>query len=82
MAKETMTLNLSAIEMAALEKLCVEQDLSKTAVIRQALRMYQLIHERMKQGETFGFSGDNARAIEFAGIGMGQDLSLPGGNHE
>lgn len=78
MNKQTMTLNLSAVEMGALEQLCAEQDLSKTAVIRQALRMYQMIHERLKAGEKISFSGDEQRAIEFAGIGIGQDLR---GNH-
>lgn len=59
--KPTMTFNLSPREMAVVEQLCREQDLSKTMVMRQALRLYQLIHERMKAGETFSFSGDVTR---------------------
>lgn len=73
--KETMTLNLTKVEMEALAQLCAEQDLSKTAVMRQALRMYQLIHARLKSGERLIFSGDAQRSIEFLGIGIGQDLS-------
>lgn len=48
--KRTMTLNLSASEMAALEELCRKKDLNKTGVIRQALRLYQTAQERVSQG--------------------------------
>jgi predicted transcriptional regulator len=41
-----MTLNLSEKEMHALEKLSKEKDMSKTAVMRQALRVYQAISLR------------------------------------
>lgn len=74
MRRETMTLNLSAVEMQVLDRLSAEHDMSKTAVIRQALRFYQLVHERAKAGETVHFSGDIARAVEFVGPGFGQDL--------
>ncbi len=53
--KKTMTLNLTAAEMAALEKLSDQKDLSKTAVLRQALRLYQLIDSRLAQGELLYF---------------------------
>lgn len=49
--KKTMTLNLTDAEMAALDKLSIEKDMTKTAVLRQALRLYQLISERLKAGE-------------------------------
>lgn len=55
MSKKTMTLNLTDPEMAALEKLSEARDMSKTAVIRQALRMYQLIDTRLSQGEKLYF---------------------------
>jgi hypothetical protein len=45
--KRTMTLNLSDAEMRALEALCEQKDLSRTAVIRQALRLYQLVDARL-----------------------------------
>ena len=48
--KRTMTLNLSDAEMRALEALCEQKDLSKTAVIRQALRLYQLVDARLASG--------------------------------
>lgn len=53
--KKTMTLNLTETEMAVLERLSLEKDLSKTAVLRQALRLYQLVDSRMAQGETLYF---------------------------
>lgn len=60
-AKRTMTLNLTDAEMAALEELCEKKDLSKTAVLRQALRLYQLVDVRMERGEKLFFE-DNAKA--------------------
>src|SRR5690606_23235705 len=43
---KTMTLNLPEPEMTALDTLATEKDMSKTAVLRQALRMYQRVHVR------------------------------------
>jgi len=51
--KRTMTVNLSDAEMRALEKICEQKDLSKTAVVRQALRLYQLVNSRIKGGGKF-----------------------------
>ena len=60
-AKRTMTLNLTDAEMAALEELCEKKDLSKTAVLRQALRLYQLVDVRIERGEKLFFE-DEAKA--------------------
>jgi hypothetical protein len=49
--KRTMTLNLTAAEMEALEELSARKDLSKTAVMRQALRLYQMVDQRLAAGE-------------------------------
>ncbi len=49
--KRTMTLNLTAPEMDALEDLARRKDLSKTALIRQALRLFQLVDVRLAHGE-------------------------------
>ncbi len=49
--KKTMTLNLTAAEMEALDELAQRKELSKTAVIRQALRLYTLIESRTAKGE-------------------------------
>lgn len=60
-AKRTMTLNLTEPEMAVLEALCVEKDMSKTAVLRQALRLYQLVNVRLKVGEKLFFENELAK---------------------
>ena len=48
--KKTMTLNLTDQEMRALEELSTQKDLSKTAILRQALRLYQLVDLRLAEG--------------------------------
>lgn len=67
---KTMTLNIRDEEMAAIEAMCLEHEMSKTALIKQALRVYQLISARQKAGETMTFSGDRERAILFIGPGF------------
>lgn len=57
-AKRTMTLNLSEAEMGALEDLSHKKELSKTAVLRQALRFYQLVESRLGKGEKMYFENE------------------------
>jgi predicted transcriptional regulator len=57
-AKRTMTLNLTDAEMRALEELSDKKDLTKTAVIRQALRLYQTVDARVEKGEKLLFEND------------------------
>jgi predicted transcriptional regulator len=49
--KRTMTLNLSDAEMDVLEQLAARKDLNKTIVIRQALRLYQMVDQRLREGK-------------------------------
>lgn len=49
--KRTMTLNLTDTEMGALEDLAAKKDLNKTVVIRQALRLYQMVDQRLREGK-------------------------------
>jgi hypothetical protein len=58
--KKTMTLNLTESEMEVLEALSRKKDLSKTAVIRQALRLFQLVDTRLTQGEKLVFEDEKA----------------------
>ncbi len=58
MAKKTMTLNLTDAEMAVLEALCQKRDLSKTVLLRQALRLYQKVEERLEKGDKLFFEDE------------------------
>jgi hypothetical protein len=60
-AKKTMTLNLTDVEMTALEELCAEKDMSKTAILRQALRLYQLVNVRLREGDKLFFEDEKAK---------------------
>lgn len=55
MTKRTMTLNLSDEEMQVLEDLCEKKSLSKTALLRQALRLYQAVSARIERGDKLLF---------------------------
>jgi len=50
MDKRTMTLNLTEREMKVLDELCAKKGLNKTALMRQALRLYQMVDNRLEQG--------------------------------
>jgi predicted transcriptional regulator len=60
-AKKTMTLNLSEAEMRVLDELANKKDLSKTAVLRQALRLYQMVEARLSAGEKLVFEDEKAQ---------------------
>ena len=49
--RRTMTLNLTEAEMDALAAMCKRKQLSKTALLRQALRVYQAIDARLENGQ-------------------------------
>jgi predicted transcriptional regulator len=59
--KRTMTLNLTDGEMRALDELSRRKDISKTAVIRQALRFYQLVDARVEKGDKLLFENDDTK---------------------
>ena len=60
-AKKTMTLNLTEAEMRVLEDLAKKKDLTKTAVVRQAIRLYQMIEARLSAGEKLIFEDEKAQ---------------------
>ena len=60
-AKKTMTLNLTEAEMRVLEDLAKKKELTKTAVIRQAIRLYQLIEARLAAGDKLVFEDEKAQ---------------------
>ena len=49
-AKRTMTLNLTDQEMSVLEELARKKDLTKTGVMRLALRLLQTVDARVEPG--------------------------------
>jgi hypothetical protein len=53
--KRTMTLNLTVREMAALEELAAKKNLSKTAVMRLALRLLQATDSKLEAGQLLMF---------------------------
>ena len=57
-AKKTMTLNLTDAEMEVLEDLSAKKDLSKTGVLKQALRLYQAVNARIERGERLYFEDE------------------------
>ena len=59
--KKTMTLNLTDAEMQALEGLAQRKDLTKTAVIRQAIRLYKIVDTRIAAGEKLFFEDEIAK---------------------
>ena len=58
--KRAMTLVLTQAEMLVLEELAQKKDLTKVAVIRQALRLYQLVDLRLEGGEKLFFEDEKA----------------------
>jgi hypothetical protein len=59
MERRTMTLNLTDREMEALEDLAGRKDLSKTQVVRQAIRLYQTVESRLEKGEKLYFEDED-----------------------
>lgn len=48
--KRAMSLTLSDRDMAVLEKLAADKSSTKTAIIKQAIRLYQSMSERVDEG--------------------------------
>lgn len=61
LTKKTLTLVLSDSEMEVLDVLSTERSLSKTAVLRQALRLYQTVDVRQQRGEKLFFENEKSK---------------------
>ena len=72
-----LNIHLTLEETNAVMALCMKKDLSPSAVIRQALRLYHQHNERLKAGETVTWSGDAQRAADFKGPSGLQKWPLP-----
>ncbi|AGY58041.1 ribbon-helix-helix protein, CopG family [Gloeobacter kilaueensis] len=62
--KTLISLQLSAAELELLNELSARKDMSKTAIIRQALRMMGVIERRLEQGEKFYFETADKQKAE------------------
>jgi hypothetical protein len=59
--KRTMTLNLTPREMAVLEDLAAKKDLSKTGVMRLALRLLQAVDAKIQMGQKLMFEDEKTK---------------------
>ena len=64
--KRQMTLNLTDAEMKLLEDLAERKDLTKTAIIRMALKLFQLVDERMAEGGKLFIEAEDKQKTELA----------------
>ena len=55
--KKTMTLNLTDDEMQMLDSLAQQKEMSKTAILKSALKLFHVLNSRMANGEKI-FSED------------------------
>lgn len=66
----SMTLVLREEENTALEELAEKQDLSKAGVMRQALRLYQMVYRKNAQGLTMAFIDKDGKPERILLMGM------------
>ena len=59
--KRTMTLNLTPREMAVLEELAAAKDLSKTGVMKLALRLLQAVDAKVRMGQKLFIEDDKTK---------------------
>jgi len=64
--KRTMTLNLSSDEMMAVESIARRKDVTKTAIIKQAIRLYLLVDTRLGDGDKLFVEDDEKQKTELA----------------
>ena len=58
---EHPSLNLTDAEMRVLEELSRQKELSKTAILRQAFRLYQLVDARLSSGGKLYFENERKK---------------------
>jgi len=47
-----------------LEDICARKDVSKTSLLRQALRLYQMVDARLSRGEKLFFEDEEKKKAE------------------
>lgn len=63
--EETIELSLTQQEMAAIRDLASKKELSKESVIRQAIRLYQMVDVRLSRGEKIIFEDEHRKKTDF-----------------
>jgi hypothetical protein len=61
---EAISVELSSSELEVLQELSQKKEMSRSAIIRQALRVLGFIEERLSQGETFFFESPSKEKTE------------------
>ena len=61
MKKKTMTINLTEHEFEIVEKLCKKKGISKIALVRQSIRLYQQMEKRIEDGKILWAENDKFR---------------------
>lgn len=64
--KRQMTLSLTETEMNLLEGLAARKELTKTAIIRMALKLFQLVDERTAEGGKLFIETEDKQKTELA----------------
>lgn len=60
-SKRSILLHMSDTEMQVLESLAEKRGISKSAVLRQALRLYESVETRLDQGERLYLESSNKK---------------------
>lgn len=66
----SLTLVFSEAESRVVEELAAFHELSKTQLMRQALRLYQSVHLKQQQGQQMAFIDKAGNVVHQAIIGM------------
>lgn len=65
---KTMTLNLPEPEMGRVDELSRERDMAKTALIRHAIRFFDVLNARLKRGERMVFVDSDGKEVQILPI--------------
>lgn len=64
MAKATVTLNLGEEDSATLTRLAKQDQATKTAILRHAIRLYRVLKDRKSKGDRFFCEAPDGKRFE------------------
>lgn len=70
----TVPVVLDDRHLGVLDELAKEQEMTRSALMRQALRLYQMVHDRAKKGQTLAFRNADGGFTPVVIVGL-PDLS-------